>query len=232
MGITATTASLPVAPIDLASLARLPLEQRAGLPATGGVYLAVDNATRVWYVGLAESLRDRLATHDRLQEFREKSATAVLWITESSEAKRAELERKLIDYFHPPLNNRLNFNSLPAIDLGLSPDEEVDLFLQVRHELKRLELLVEHLKPNIVTRCQQSSDSRIVHPLGTIRVQSYKTWDFSEEVESLKTNLSKLQKDEKENGKAKVRSESDSPVVQLNASELAGRLGFAPHEAA
>ena len=33
------------------------------------MYLATDDALRVWYIGIAQSLRDRISSHDRIDDF-------------------------------------------------------------------------------------------------------------------------------------------------------------------
>ncbi|MBL8215685.1 MAG: hypothetical protein JNK87_33495 [Bryobacterales bacterium] len=170
-------------PVEVGALARRPLDHLTNLPATGGVYLALDDANRVWYVGIADSLRTRLQVHDRLSDFEASGAKSIGWKPEENRAVRQVIEKELIEFFHPPLNKQHNFNSLPEVDLGLTPDEEVERFLRLRIRLKLIEMELELLKPNIVTRCEQEYSQKIVHRLGTIRRQSYKRWQFSAEVE-------------------------------------------------
>ena len=116
-------------PIEISSLAKMPLAQLPNLPAEPGVYFAVDDANRVWYIGIGDSIRQRLSNHDRLPEFKENGVTAIAWKCEDSPIRRRTLEKDLIDYCHPPLNVQHNFHSLPMLDLGLSPDEEIERFL-------------------------------------------------------------------------------------------------------
>ena len=137
--------------LDISSLAKISLEQRANLPAEPGVYFAVDDANRVWYIGLADCIRERLAVHDRLSDFKENGVTSIAWRCEGSPQRRRALERELIEFCHPPLNAQHNFHALPALDLGLTPDEEIERFLRLRVQYKLIELELELLKPNIVT---------------------------------------------------------------------------------
>ena len=161
-------------PLDVGAAARMPLTQLSNLPDEPGVYLAIDDGNRIWYVGIADSIRERLVNHDRMDDFKGSGVTAIAWRSEENTQSRRCLERDLIEYCHPPLNTQHNFQKLPAVDLGLTPDEEIERFLRLRVQLKLVELELESLKPNIITRCQQAG-SRIEHRLGIIYPQAYKS---------------------------------------------------------
>lgn len=205
-------------PIDIESLAKVPLGNFSQLPDQPGTYLAVDNANRVWYIGIATSLRDRLQNHDRLEDFRRKSVTQIAWQQLEAMQCRAR-EEELIAFFHPPLNDQHNFHALPECDLGLTPDQEVTRFLRLRMQLKLIEMELESLKPNVVTQCQNSGGT-LQHPLGSIRIQPYKTWMYSEQIELLKLRLKNAKKEEEQNGSATVKSEKLTPVARLNQEAL------------
>lgn len=207
------------APFDIATLARVPLSQTAGLPAQPGVYLAVDDANRVWYAGIADSIRVRLSAHDRMEDFKRHRVTAIAWKTEDVESHRRTIEREIIERFHPPLNSQHNFSKLPEVDFGLTPSQEIERFFRLRLQLKLIELELEALKPNLVTRCEQAG-GKIIHSMGSIQCQAYKSWTFSDEVELLKLKLSTAQKEEKENGRASVKSTKISPVARLSADAM------------
>ena len=130
-------------PIEIVKLATAPLSHTKALPDLAGVYFAIDTAHRVWYIGLADSIRERLSIHDRLADFRAKGVTSIAWQAESDAKRRRQLEKELIEFFHPPLNFQHNFNEWPQIDLGLSPDDEIERFLRVRVQLKLIELELE-----------------------------------------------------------------------------------------
>lgn len=225
--IRAMRGLLPIrqAPIEIANLATAPLGQLHLLPASGGVYLATDTANRVWYIGLAGSIRERLRVHDRLPDFRKKGVTSIAWQPEADDKRCRELEKELIEFFHPPLNSQHNFNELPRTDLGLSPDAEIELFLRLKIQLKLIGLELEALKPNIVTHCEQAG-GELAHQLGTIRYQTYPLWQFSEDVELLKRRFLQLQKEEKENGRAVVKSETTSPIAKLDGSAIISELAI------
>jgi hypothetical protein len=90
------------APFQVSKLARTPLNQLELLPAASGVYLGIDDANRVWYVGLAGSLRDRLRAHERMSDFRTRSVTVIAW-KEFEEERCYEVETAAIQFFGPPL---------------------------------------------------------------------------------------------------------------------------------
>jgi hypothetical protein len=209
--------------VSISSLARVSLNQLSTLPAQSGVYLAVDDASRVWYVGRADSIRDRLAGHEKLDDFRKRKVSGLAWKTVEDKERCKFLEKELIEYFHPPLNLQHNFNNFPASHSGLTPDQEVERFLRLRVQQKLIELELEILKPNIVTRCEQSG-GKISHPLGNIRCQEYKSWEYTDEVELLKLKLRKAQEEEKKSGRAKVKSVNLAPVARLNAEALSAEV--------
>jgi len=206
-------------PIDIASLPKAPLGQTTILPAQAGIYFAIDNAYRIWYIGIAKSIRERITIHDRIDDFKRSNVTAIAWKAEEENAACRSLEKELIEFYHPPLNCQNNFNRLPAVDLGFTPDQEIERFLRLRVQLKLIELELETLKPNLVTRCEQAG-GKIDHPLGSIRCQTYKSWQYSDEIELLKLKLQGLQKNDRESGAAKVKSEKIGPVARLNGDAL------------
>ena len=215
----------PRAPIEVASLGAAPLGQPQFLPAAAGVYLAIDAASRVWYIGLAESIRERLSDLEHHTDFREKKVTAIAWQAESDAELRRALEKTAIEYFHPPLNNQHNFNELPHTELGLSPEDEIERFFRLKIQAKLIELELAALSPNVVSQCE-TAGGKIAHQLGTISYQTYPSWRYSEETESLKQDLLQHQKHERENGRAIIRSEKTSPVTKLDGAVLAGEIAI------
>ena len=215
---------LPVqkAPCQVPKLAKTPLGQLEILPASAGVYLAIDDASRVWYVGQAVSLRQRLKTHDRMMDFRTWGVTAIAW-KEVDEEKCSELEGAAIEFFQPPLNLQNN-NAFPCAATGLSSEEEIERYLRLRLELKWILLELESLKPNIVSHCLKAG-GEITRPLGTVQARPYPYWQFSRAVDELQQKLTELKKQEQENGLA-VRIEKTAPWVYLNRDVLAAQIAI------
>jgi hypothetical protein len=212
--------SVQKAPFQISKLAKAPLNQLEMLPAAAGIYFAIDDASRVWYVGLAISLRDRLKTHPRMVDFKTWCVTAIAW-KEVDEAKCADVERAAIEFFGPPLNLQNN-NAFPRAATGLSPDEEIERYLRLKLEAKWIVLELESLKPNIVSHCQEAG-GEVAHPLGTVQMRPYPSWQFSSAVEEQQQKLTDLRKQEQDSGLA-VRIEKTAPCVRLNRNVLAEQI--------
>ena len=212
-------------PILIEELPRVPLQSPQNLPDRSGIYFVIDNAGRVWYIGKAEtSIRDRIKNHSRLSDFKRKSVTAIAW--EQQEGADCDArEKELIEVFHPPLNLQQNFNRLPESDLGLTPEQEVERFFRLPLQLKLIELELEALKPNVVTRCEQAG-GKLQHSLGSITNQTYRSWSYSEAVELAAIRLKKLKKAEEEDGTATLKSVRITPVARLNAEVLSEEIGI------
>jgi hypothetical protein len=212
-------------PLEIADLAKAPLNQLDLLPASAGVYFAVDSAGRVWYIGRAGSIRERLREHNQMPKFREHGVTLVAWQPEADDTRCGALEEELIKCYHPPLNFQHNFTELPRIDFGLSPDAEVERFLRLKIQLKLIMLEVAALSPNIVTQCERAG-GKISHQLGTVTYQTYESWQFSKEAQKLKQELLQRQKDEKEDGRAVVISLTTSPKAKPDPSSMFSELAI------
>jgi hypothetical protein len=207
-------------PVNVASLAKAPIGEVGFLPAACGIYLAVDAANRVWYVGRGLSIRDRLLGHEKMVKFIENKVTAIAFQTEADEEQCAQLEIAAIKHFHPLLNDQHNFNELPRADFGLSPEQEVERYFQLRIDWKMIELELAALAPNIVSQCEQAG-GKISHEIGLLWYLTVPSWKYSEECEKQKKELLKRQKDERTTGIALVASETTSPRYKLNPSALA-----------
>ncbi|NCO76669.1 MAG: GIY-YIG nuclease family protein [Cyanobacteria bacterium] len=66
--------------IDIKKLSSVGLNNLDGLPVYSGVYLAIDNGLRVWYIGSSGDLRQRLQTHEKLDDFKENGVTKIAFI--------------------------------------------------------------------------------------------------------------------------------------------------------
>jgi excinuclease UvrABC nuclease subunit len=141
-------------PVDIAALPKAALTDNRALPAYGGVYFALDGASRVWYVGIATSLRERHMDHDRMPDFKRAGVTQIAWMQEVNDAKRRSLEKALVERFNPPLNRNLRQHDvlpLPLLPLGRTPQEDIDRFIAVKIQIEALELELEQLKRNLGT---------------------------------------------------------------------------------
>jgi hypothetical protein len=218
------TKLLPIqkAPFQISKLAKAFLGQLSMLPASAGVYFAIDDANRVWYVGRAISLRDRLETHDRMMDFRTWGATAIAW-KEVDEDECPDVEKACIEVFGPPLNLQNN-NAFPCAATGLTAEEEIERYLRLKLEAKWIGLELDSLKPNIVSHCQKAG-GEITLQLGTVQARAYPWWQFSSAVDEQQQKLTDLRRQEQENGIA-VRIEKTTPYVRLNRDVLAAQIAI------
>ena len=74
----------------------------------GGIYIfAAQNYDGAWYpiyIGQTDSFRNRVPGHDRGDEAVLKGATAIHAHAVTDPRERADLERRLIEYYQPVLN--------------------------------------------------------------------------------------------------------------------------------
>ena len=204
-------------PFDVATLGRAPIGEPSLLPALGGVYLAIDIANRVWYVGKAESIRDRLRTHNKMDQFLEKNATLIAWQTEPDPARREQLETTLIKHFRPLINNNHNFNSLPQADFGLTREEELQRYLQLRIDQKMINLEIAALGPNIVSHCEAAGGT-ISIPAGSIWCGTAKSWRYSDDCEKQMSDILARKAAERDDGRAVVIALTTSPRCRASAA--------------
>lgn len=88
--------------LDLATLPSLPLSERKQLPATPCVYFAMSNGS-VQYIGRSINLKTRWSAHHHYHDLATDSCIA--WILVSDPSLLPQIERALINWFNPPLNN-------------------------------------------------------------------------------------------------------------------------------
>lgn len=74
-----------------------------------GVYVfaerdVTDGGWMAWYIGQADSFKDRIPNHERWDEAVECGATHVHAIVIEDEARRDSAESALIEHYQPPLN--------------------------------------------------------------------------------------------------------------------------------
>lgn len=67
-------------PDFISSLGRAPRSELKLLPARAGVYYAIDDGARVWYVGQSKNLRERLLGHEKLALFDARKVTYIAYI--------------------------------------------------------------------------------------------------------------------------------------------------------
>ena len=203
--------------IDVKKLASVPLNDLQGLPVYSGVYLAIDNALRVWYVGSSINLRQRLLTHDKLEDFKENNVTKIAFLPSEN---YQEDESKLINQFDPPLNSLNDFKKyhLPHVPVdNLSPQQCFDRYCEVKELLKMLEDEAELLKPNVVSFIENNSEDGTKYVGKNVRawLTSRPTYQHTEAVAKLEKQVKELKKKEIDEGVAKVIKTSTYPTIKF-----------------
>lgn len=92
--------------IQLQDLPYTTLENKNCLPSVSGCYLVVAEETAVLYVGCSTNLYKRWKNHNRVKEFSNYDNVRICWLVISEESLLLEIEKALIEYFNPRLNNK------------------------------------------------------------------------------------------------------------------------------
>ena len=203
-------------PFDIYSYPKIPRQQPELLPHSGGIYIALDGAQRVWYVGQATSLRERLSAHEKLPQFVEAGVQFVAWREAADKEARDELERRFIERFAPPLNQLLIPRDRPVLQLGLTPEEELSRYLELKQQMTAIEFELNMLKANIVTRCEEKGGSVIMSGFHVF-LNRRQSWRYSENIERMAVALAAARKVEQDQGIAVVTSTTVFPVVKVTA---------------
>ncbi|GAB4199354.1 MAG: hypothetical protein Fur006_49960 [Coleofasciculaceae cyanobacterium] len=206
----------------ISSLPRVPINQLKNLPATPGVYFALDDAERIWYVGKAvkQTLRDRLASHERLSDFKVAGVTHIAHLA-MDEGDIDYYEENAKKRFAPPLNVEMSTPHLrrPAFIIdGLSPKQQAERFIECKRIIEEivppLELEMKAYKPNIVSYVEDSGGTAIF-PEARFTLTTRKTWLYSCDLERLMLKIKAQQKAEQKTGVAQVVETSTFPVCRL-----------------
>src|SRR5690348_11417033 len=81
----------------------------------GGVYaFGNEDGSQVYYVGICDSFRNRMCTHERWDEAVRLGATRVFACVVPSILRRGALEREMIAQINPPLNTHHRLTGLLA----------------------------------------------------------------------------------------------------------------------
>ncbi len=93
---------------DLDNLPAVELSAKDRLPATAGIYFAVDNSDRLLYIGKAQNINKRWVNHHRyhqLEKINKKNTIFLKWYEcENDENILIQLEKYFIQTYHPELN--------------------------------------------------------------------------------------------------------------------------------
>lgn len=94
--------------IDLLSLSSVSLDEKRKLPPISCIYFAIDENGNVQYIGRTTNLQQRWASHHKYSELSKIGNIRISYIL-MDEDLLDESERALIQWFHPPLNQKTNW---------------------------------------------------------------------------------------------------------------------------
>lgn len=90
--------------VDLKSLPSFPLSWKKALPKTPGIYFAIDADETIQYIGMSKNINTRWFANHRYSELLEIEGMRLAWLEVSDEKLLPHIERALIQYFKPKLN--------------------------------------------------------------------------------------------------------------------------------
>ncbi|MEM8778565.1 MAG: excinuclease ABC subunit C [Cyanobacteria bacterium P01_G01_bin.49] len=203
-------------------LATVRFNKLDSLPEDSGVYLIADDANCVYYIGQAINLKNCLLTSN-LSNFQAINASKICYLS-CDETELTEIETDYIAFYHPPLNAGIPIDEIEksSVNPDLSPDQQIERYLEICTLIKELEEEKETLKQNIVTFAADYKRERgenLNYKGVTILASERKNWQYSDAVRELEAQVKQLKKQEQKNGLAKVAKISIYPTIK-------GELGF------
>ncbi len=188
------------------------------LPESSGVYLVADDCHRVYYVGQSSNIKLSLKNHDRFEEFQAVNGSKVCWLS-CDETELIGIESDYINYYNPPLNNGVAVESISKglVPSNMTPEQQLERYLEICTIIKELEQEKEQLKPNIVTLAadyQQQHGENLQYKGVTVLASQRKSWEYSNSVKELENKLKQLKKHEQKEGIAKITKVSVYPTVR------------------
>jgi hypothetical protein len=198
--------------ISIKKLSRVLLDDHRNLPEGSGIYFLIDNAMRVWYVGISNNLRKRHTQHEKIELFKESGCTWIAYLQYGDMGDLIEWGRCYIEKLDPPLNT-IHKTSLPLTDLGYEKSKYIERYQEIKLMISALEREVDELKPNIVSIIEDHG-GRIKTGKFNAYLVERPVYKYSSEVESLRVILKEKELQEKENGIASIHHANVFPVIR------------------
>lgn len=198
-------------------LGNIRLNQLEGLPQEPGVYLITDDSNQVYYISQSLDLKTSLLQSD-LSDFQAVNASKVCYLC-CDERDLPEIVSDYINFYQPPLNAGIPIHQIKqsSVTFPLTPDQQIERYLEICRLIKELEQEKETLKQNIVTFAADYKRERgenLNYQGVTIVASERKIWEYSETVKELEAKVKQLKKQEQKNGVAKVAKVSTYPTVK------------------
>jgi len=113
-------------------LPSVPLESRAMLPKTPGIYFAIDSQGTIQYIGRSVDINQRWKQHHRCDQLEKVGEVQIAWLEVSDTRLLSPIEKALIKWFRPPLNSE----PLPSPKLPTSSDSKTQG--RIRNAIRKL----------------------------------------------------------------------------------------------
>ncbi len=107
--------------INLSTLASVLFEERSQLPESSGVYFVVDDKGIVKYIGRAKNLNFRWIQHHRIPQLKAMDSIKIAYLVVDDLSLLKEIEKALIEWFNPELNNSAVATDKPKLSVYLEP---------------------------------------------------------------------------------------------------------------
>lgn len=198
-------------------LGKVLLNDRANLPDAKGIYLAIDSANRIWYIGKASSIRERHSNHERYSDFVANNVQHIAFFVWEDEEDVNEWEKENIEHYNPPLNDHHRTPEdlePPVINLGYNKSKYVERYKELKTLLESIETEIEELKPNLVSILEMNG-GKIKNEFYRGHLSKRDNYQFSKYLQDLEQEVKDLKKKEKEDGTAVVVSTSIFPVFRF-----------------
>ena len=200
--------------LNLSKLPTAPINKLTCLPEAFGVYLAMDDANRVWYVGSSENLRHRLSSHNKLEEFLDNGVSKIAYFISDN---LAEDEADVISEYDPPLNSKNDYRLPYAVVDNLTSQQCLDRYVEVKNLIKELEAEADALKPNVISYIEDNSNDgqKYIGKKFRAYIQRRPSYTYSVELQKLEAQLKAKKEAERDNGIAKITSYVVYPMIRL-----------------
>ncbi|MBG0744705.1 MAG: GIY-YIG nuclease family protein [Cylindrospermopsis raciborskii KL1] len=198
---------------QIKKLAYTPFVAFNSLPEHPGIYFVTDGASRVWYCGIADNLKQRHLAHEKKNLFLEAKCHGLRYFLWEDRQDLEEWEEEAIKHYQPPLNKEQGHH-IPLVDLGYEKSSYFNRYLEIRMIQKELEKEMEELKPNIVSLLEEQGEK--------VRTDSFyaylihrKKYEYSQEVKDLELRVKMQRRKEEDEGIAIVVDEIIFPSIKL-----------------
>jgi hypothetical protein len=200
---------------NIKKLPKVRISNPEALPPTSGLFFAIDNAARVWYVGTAKNLRESLKAEKIYSTFTFDTISWIAYFSWEDWDDLTDWEIDCLSKFNPPMNTSEDKCPLPIANLGYSQTQYLNRYKEIQDMIRLLEQEKDDLKPSIVSLIEVS-DGVIATDSFTARISTRRSYTYSSQLEAMRRDVVSRQKDEEQSGVAQVKSESVFPVIKEN----------------